>query len=302
MGGDGSREVTITIGAANAYDDPDIAVNLSDTAGHITVRRGLFGFTGSVTLTNLTDDTQGVWLDTAGGFGGITVKELAQNYQAFQKKAAESGATVDLHLAYIDADESRKALVLNQVQISVDADGNYVLTGGLAPDPEIELTEVDAWDVTGKAFQAYFDAFRKTYNLDPGQLSKFKTVELDFTGADLYLDTITPLSYSQAGLYAQDSESRAAGTLRRPRQPRPRRRSLRRRPPRRMHPSSRPAHRCPRSTSLCRWGSRCTSAARTARSRCGTPEVPRNRCWLDCRKPGRPRGAGRTKPTARRSR
>ena len=212
LGGDGSREVTITIGAANAYDDPDIAVNLSDTAGHITVRRGLFGFTGSVTLTNLTDDTQGVWLDTAGGFGGITVKELAQNYQAFQKKAAESGATVDLHLAYIDADESRKALVLNQVQISVNADGNYVLTGGLAPDPEIELTEVDAWDVTGKAFQAYFDAFRKTYNLDPGQLSKFKTVELDFTGADLYLDTITPLSYSQAGLYAHDSESRAAGT------------------------------------------------------------------------------------------
>ncbi|MCW1957842.1 MAG: discoidin domain-containing protein, partial [Mycobacterium sp.] len=34
----------------------------------------------------------------------------------------------------------------------------------------------------------------------------------DFSGADLYLDTITPLSYSQEGLYAQDSESRTADT------------------------------------------------------------------------------------------
>lgn len=209
LAGDGSREVTIAIGGSSVYDAPDIAVNLSDTSGRITIVRGLFDqFIGTVTLTDLTDDTRGVWLDTAGGYGGITVKELWQNYQAFKVRAAQSGATVDLHLAFTDADDTQKALVLNAVEVKVDAAGNYVFTGLVAPAREIEETDVDPWDVTGKAFKPLYDAFRATYNLEPGQLGKFATVDLDFTGADFYVDTITPLSYRQAGLYSQDSESR----------------------------------------------------------------------------------------------
>jgi hypothetical protein len=212
-GSDGSRDVTIKIGAPNVYDAPDVAVNLSDTAGHITVKRGLFNqFTGTVTFTNLTDDTAGVWLDTAGAFGGITVKELAQNYSAFKARAAENGATVDLHLAFAGADDTPMALVLNNVEAKVDAAGQYVFTGQVAPDPEIEAAEVDAWDVAGKPFKSMYEVFRKTYGLDGGQPWRFKPVELDFTGADLYVDTITPHSYEQHGLYAQDSESRPATT------------------------------------------------------------------------------------------
>ncbi|MDA2950112.1 MAG: hypothetical protein O2892_13895 [Actinomycetota bacterium] len=213
MGSDGSRDVTIKIGAPNVYDAPDVAVNLSDTAGQIIVKRGLFNqFTGTVTFTNLTDDTAGVWLDTAGAFGGITVKELAENYSAFKARAAENGATVDLHLAFAGVDGTPLALVLNNVEAKVDAAGQYVFTGKVAPDPEIEAAEVDAWDVAGKPFKSMYEMFRKTYGLDGGQPWKFKSVELDFTGADLYVDTITPHSYEQHGLYAQDSESRPANT------------------------------------------------------------------------------------------
>lgn len=207
----GSRDVTIEVGGTNVYDSPDIAVNVPGTAGHITIKRGLFDqFRGTVTLTGLADDARGMWLDTSGHYGGISVKEIADNYDAFTARAAENGATVDMHLVYTDADGTQKALVLNNVDAKKDITGNYVITGRLAPDPEIETTEVDAWDVVGKAFKPMFDSFRKTYNLDPGQIWKFKTLELDFTGADLYLDTITPQSYEQSGLYAQDSESRTA--------------------------------------------------------------------------------------------
>ena len=212
-GSDGSRDVTIKIGAPNVYDAPDVAVNLADTSGRIIVTQGLFGrINGTVTLTNLTDDTAGVWLDTAGAFGGITVKELTENYSAFKARAAENGATVDLHLAFAGADDTPMALVLNNVEAKVDAAGQYVFTGQVAPNPEIEAAEVDAWDVAGKGFKSMYEMFRKTYGLDGSQPWTFRPVELDFTGADLYVDTITPHSYEQHGLYAQDSESRPATT------------------------------------------------------------------------------------------
>lgn len=209
---DGSRDVTIKIGSGtNVVDNPDIAVNLRDTAGQITIGRNLFGqLTGAVTLTNLTDDTQGVWLNTAGGFGGVTIKQLVANYPGFKAKAAENGTTVDLHLSFIDADEIQKALVLNNVELSRNSDGSYQAIGSVAPSPAIEKTAVDEWDVTGKAFKALYDTFLADYKLDPDQSLNFRPVKLNFAGADLYLDTITPLSYQQSGLYAQDTESNPA--------------------------------------------------------------------------------------------
>ena len=209
---DGSRDVVISIGSPTVYDAPDVAVNLQGIAGHIAVTRGWFGqYTGIVTLTDVTDDTRGAWLSTAGGFGGITVKEVAENYRAFTDRAAANGATVNLHLAFADVDGATKALILNDVKASVDSDGRYVFAGLVAPSPEIDETGVDAWDVAGRDFKPRFDAFLTTYNLDGGQ-GRFTTVDVDFTGADLYLDTITPLRYEQLGLYAQDSEPGAQAT------------------------------------------------------------------------------------------
>lgn len=207
LASDGSRVVTIQIGNPTVYDNPDVAVKLSDTAGNITItKRGFNQFTGTVTLTNVTADTQALWVDTSGRLGRISLAALTDNYRDFQARAAESGATVDLTLAYTAADGTRNALLLNDVEMVVDPGGRYVFTGRLAPDPEIETTAVDVWDVVGKEYKPLFDNFRRTYNLKPSRT--FTTVDVDFTGADFFADTITPLSYQQAGLYAQDSESR----------------------------------------------------------------------------------------------
>ncbi len=206
LASDGSREVTIQIGNPTVYDNPDVAVKLSDTSGHITVTKSGFNqFTGTVTLTNVTADSTAMWIDTSGRLGRITLAALTNNYWEFKTRAAESGATVDITLAYTATDGTRNALLLNDVEMAVDPGGHYVFTGRLAPAPEIETTAVDVWDVVGKAYKPMYDNLRRTYNLQPGV--KFSTVDIDFSGADFFADTITPLSYQQAGLYAQDSES-----------------------------------------------------------------------------------------------
>jgi len=211
LAADGSREVTIQIGSANVHDDPDVAVNLTDTAGRISITRGPLGvFRGTVTLTGLTDDTRAMYLDTAGHFGGISVKDLTANYREFKARAAGNGATVDVTLAFSDGDSTQKALILNNVELEVDTAGEYVFTGVLAPNLQIEEDAVDKWDVIGKGYKPMYEAFRETYGIDGTPGWNFRAVEIDFTGGDFYADTITPLSYERVGLYAQDSESQSA--------------------------------------------------------------------------------------------
>ena len=205
---DGSREVTINIGKDTYYDNPDFGVYLSDTAGQLTVKKGVFNqFTGTVSLTNLAPDTLARWMDTSGRHGAINVEQLTREYGAFKARAAENGATVSLALRYSAADGSQNVVLMRNAKLAVDALGQYVLTGHLAADPEIDQEGVDIWDVVGKADKPLYEGFRTTYNIEAGQRWKFSTVETKFSGAQLYVNTITPLSYEQCGLYGSDSES-----------------------------------------------------------------------------------------------
>ena len=208
LAADGSREVTIQLGEQSVHDTPDIAVNLVNASGHITITKNwLNQFTGTVTIT-APPDTPVMWMDTTGRHGSVSVDTVASDYwPAFKAKAAENGATVDLTIAYTDADGTDNALLLNAVEITYAGNDQYVFTGRVAPDPAINATEVDVWDIVGKKYKPMYGNFRKTYKIDNAPDSKFTTVDIDFTGADVYADTVTPLSYRQAGLYAQDSEA-----------------------------------------------------------------------------------------------
>jgi hypothetical protein len=206
-----AREVTVNIGGAQTHSDPaDVAVYLPNASGHITVvKKGLGNrFTATVTMAGITPDTQLAWMDAAGNRGYMTVEKLATvHWPEFKAQAAQNGATVDLTLSYTGDDGTQRAVLLENVTPSKDATGQYVFTGRLAPDPELQTTSVDAWDVVGAEFKPLYEDFRKTYNVEKGQTAQFKTVDIDFTQAAMFADTYTPLSYQLQGGYGADSEA-----------------------------------------------------------------------------------------------
>ena len=209
---DGSREVTVAIGGVQPKADiSDIAVYLPSASGNIkVVKGGLFGkrFTGAVTLTGVSPDTLVSWMDHDGHKGQISYERLMTvKWPEFQARAAENGAGLDFTLAFTDADGVEKAVLLHDVAVSQDAAAQYVLTGRLAPDPELESGSADQWDVVGAEFKPLYESFRKVYNIEKGQTSKFTTVDFDFSKASVFFDTYTPTSYQQNGLYALDSEA-----------------------------------------------------------------------------------------------
>ncbi len=215
LGSDGSREVTIQVGAAtgvgapgqSSVDHADVAVYLPSGAGHITVKKGLFNqFTGTVTLNSVAPDTQLTWMDSAGNFGAVSVEDLvAVKWPEFEAKATENGATVNLTIAYSADDGSQYALLLRDVAVDKDAVGQFVFTGQLRADSEIDTSSADLWDVVGAEFKPLYENFLKTYNIGKPQ-TRFTAVEVDFSHAAVFADTYTPLSYQRDGLYALDSE------------------------------------------------------------------------------------------------
>jgi len=214
LGSDGSREVTINIGEQTFVDTPDIAVGLFDASGRLTVTRNALGqFTGAVTLSDVDSATEWTWLDTSGQIGGVTTEHVEAFWPVFEAKSTDNGASVDLTLSYTGADGSGHTVLLNNVDFS-ENDGRYTLIGQLAPDIDSDPDGVDNWDILGKDREPEFDSFLSTLDLEVGPdaasrglLSQVSSVELGFTGAELYVDTLTPLSYLKAGLYAMDSEA-----------------------------------------------------------------------------------------------
>jgi hypothetical protein len=210
LGSSGARQVMIQIGAANRVDPADVALYLPSASGAIKVvnSNGLFGsrFTGTVTLKDLSPDTELTWLDRSGQRGSVSVEELASKYwSGLAAKAAENGASVNLTVSFTGAGGTQQALHMDDVGVRKDASGQYMLTGTLSANPEIQQNAVDAWDVLGNHFKPRYEDFLTTYSIGNGQ--SFKTVDIDFTQAAVFLDTFTPLSYKQAGLYALDSEA-----------------------------------------------------------------------------------------------
>jgi len=214
LGSDGSREVTINIGEQTFVDTPDIAVGLFDASGRLTVTRSALGeFTGTVTLSDVDAASEWTWLDTSGQFGGVSTEHVEAFWPVFEAKSTDNGASVDLTLSYTGVDGSGHTVLLNNVDLS-ESDGRYTITGQLAPDTDADPDGVDNWDILGKDREPEFDNFRSALNLEAGAdatsrglLSPPNSVEFAFTEAEVFIDTLTPLSYSKAGLYAMDSEA-----------------------------------------------------------------------------------------------
>jgi hypothetical protein len=213
LGSDGSRVATIQIGAENFIDAADVAVYLPEASGHLKVTKNLFNqFTGTVTLSDVTPDTVLRWMDLSGRLGSVSLEDLATNHwPEFKAKAADNGATINLTIAYTDAAGVKNVVKLDNVDITKKG-GEYVLTGGLAPNHKLDPQGVDRWDVVGKHLKEPYENFLTTYNIGTGGKSKFTTVDIDFTGASVYADTLTPLSYQKVGAYASDSEARQEPT------------------------------------------------------------------------------------------
>lgn len=215
FGGDGAREVTINVGESTYLDTPDIGVALFDASGRLTLSRDMFGqFTGTVTLNDVGPDTEWTWMDTSGLFGKVSTGHVEDFFPVLAAKSEANGAAVDLTLVYTAVDGSEHAVVLNGVRLGTDDDGAYVLSGRLAPDLEADPNGVDHFDIIGNHLAPREDDFRADFNLDGGLASFLRglfspsdDIEVYFRGAEVYLDTLTPLSYLKAGMYATDSEA-----------------------------------------------------------------------------------------------
>ena len=215
LGGDGAREVTINVGESTYMDTPDIGVGLFDASGRLTLSRDMLGqFTGTVTLNDVGPDTEWTWMDTSGLFGKVSTWHVEDFMPVLAAKSAANGAAVDLTLVYTAVDGSEHAVVLNGVRLGTDDDGAYVLSGRLAPDLEADPNGVDNFDIIGNHLAPMEYDFLADFNLN-GDLASFlrglfspsEDIEVYFRGAEVLIETLTPLSYLKAGMYAADSEA-----------------------------------------------------------------------------------------------
>lgn len=193
-------------GQAEQFHD-DVVVYLPDVSGRITVGRSgiLPGYTGTVTLTGAAPDTQLLWMDSTGDRGEVGLDEVAQLWPEFQARAMLSGGGVDLGVLFTDDDGDASALLLSDVSMSTNADGQYVFTGRLSPNTQERQDSADRWDVIGLENQAHYDHFLTTHGFIDGFAGPTK-VEFDFVNAAMLADTASPTSYQQSGLYAFDNQ------------------------------------------------------------------------------------------------
>ena len=173
----------------------DIALYLPNAAGHITVRKSPLGnlFTATVTLAEATPDDQVMWMDSTGDLGQLSLERALQLWPEFQAKAIHSGGSMDLGVTFTAEDNTSQALLLSNVSMSQDADGQYVLTGQLTPDTEVRPDAVDRWDVVGLGLKSEYEDFRTTYSIDARR--QFTTADLDFRNAAMFADTASSISF-----------------------------------------------------------------------------------------------------------
>lgn len=192
-------------GATQQFHD-DVVVYLPDVSGHIAVRKSALGnrFTGTVTLTESAPDTQLMWMDSTGDTGAVSLQDAMELWPRLQAKAKQSGGGVDLGVLYTADDGTARAVLLSEVSASTDADGQFVFTGQLSPNPAEKPDSVDRWDVIGVQYKAQYENFRTTYGIGGGGVGPL-TVDVDFRNAAVLADTASPVSYYQYGLYEFDN-------------------------------------------------------------------------------------------------
>lgn len=212
----GSREVAIEVGAP-APTTPfqpqqanetaaDVSVYLPEASGHIAVRKsGLVPnrYAATMTLTGVAPGTQLMWMDSAGNIGQFSLEQAMQLWQDFEAKATRNGGGVDLGVAFTAADGTENALLLSQVAMTRNAQGQYEFSGRLSGDPAVHPDSVDAWDMLGHEYQQMYETFRTGHNIGTGR-NAFAPFELDVAQAAFFTSTYSPVSYEQDGLYAFD--------------------------------------------------------------------------------------------------
>lgn len=187
----------------------DVALYLPDASGHITVRKSPLGnlFTATVTLADTPSDTPVKWMDSTGDLGEVSLDGVMKLWPALQAKAIHSGASMDMGVIFTADDNTEHALLMSEVSMSRNTNGQYVLTGRLTPDTEARPDSVDRWDVVGLGLKAQYENFRTTYGID-NQMG-LAPAEIDFRSAAVFADTASPVSYEQYGLYAFDHQQAA---------------------------------------------------------------------------------------------
>lgn len=202
-GGHGSAEVVVGVGSLAAtnpftgtatHQDPiDAALRLDNASADISVSKKMGRLTATVALTNVTPETQLLWMDATGRTGQVSVAEVAATHWDEYASAAEAvGGGVTLGIVYQGADGAEQALILTKVKATVDPDGQVLFTGVLAPNAKSKAGyENDFWDVLGSTYKARYEAFREQVV----DVKGFKAANFSVTDAVMYADTYTVADY-----------------------------------------------------------------------------------------------------------
>ena len=196
-GGHASSEVQVLVGdqaatnpfaGAGAHQDPvDATLHLDNASALISIGKNQGRLSGTVSLTDITADTQLMWMDAIGRKGQVSVAEMVSTHWDEYAKAAEASAGgVTLGIVYAAENGTQHAVVLTDVHATQDADGQITFTGGLAPDAEAKTGYTDDfWDIVGIGLKSDYENFRRETIEVPG----FTTTSFAVTGADVYADT-----------------------------------------------------------------------------------------------------------------
>lgn len=215
----GAREISIEVGApapTTPFEDlqtnetaADVSVYLADASAHIAIHKAAVlanRYTATVTLADVAPGTQLMWMDSAGNIGQLSLEKATQLWSDFRIKAGRNGGGVDLGLSYTAADGTANAVLLNNVSLKTNDQGQFEFSGWLSGDPAVHADSVDRWDMLGTQYQQMYENFRTGYNIGPG-FTAARTVELDVTQAALFSSTYSAVTYEQTGMYAFDNQA-----------------------------------------------------------------------------------------------
>lgn len=201
LGADRAAEVTILVGA-DAPTNPfatgnysttvnynDASLFLSDTAATITVTRNGFALLGSIAL-NVPDDTALVWLDRQGRSGQISAADVASHWDGI-----ESAGDVMLGINYVLDDGTEATMILQSVQATTTAAGQYLYSGVLVADVPDATGVTSFWDVIGTEYKASYQNFLAKNGMTDW---RFQSFTQDITRADCYLSTYGVADYKSA--------------------------------------------------------------------------------------------------------
>lgn len=203
------EDVTVLVGEGaptnpfgSGVDPIDATLYVENAAGTIAVDKlaGPLGnrYGATLTLDAGAVDDQVLWLDAqgrgctdAGSCTTFTVGELLADsggpskWDEFAEAAALSADGVMLGFDFVDDAGVETTLILSNVSASVNAAGQYVLSGELSANPE-EQGDIDQWDVLGSHFKDNYEHFLDNYlQGGPGHVT-----------GDLFLSTWSPVTYA----------------------------------------------------------------------------------------------------------